>query len=66
MNERGIYTCYCRHLLNTTYNAKSVMLEVKSDWKQLWENDEVRISIKERKLNFVDLVYFIRLLIFIG
>lgn len=43
LNERGIYTCYCKHLMNTTYNAKSVMLEVKSDWKQLWENDEVGI-----------------------
>ncbi|XP_065201576.1 uncharacterized protein LOC135832328 [Planococcus citri] len=42
-DEQGLYTCYCKHLTNTTFNAKSVMLEVRTDWQQLWENDEVNI-----------------------
>ncbi|XKL64316.1 hypothetical protein PGB90_004402 [Kerria lacca] len=43
LDEHGIYTCYCKHLSKSTYNAKSVMLVVKSDWQQLWENEEVNL-----------------------
>jgi hypothetical protein len=40
--EYGNYTCYSKHLEKMTWNAKSVLLVVRSDWQKLWEDDEVR------------------------
>jgi len=43
LSERGLYTCYCKELNDTSFKAKSVMLVVRPDWQQIWEADSVNL-----------------------
>jgi len=44
--ESGIYTCVCKHLGNISLSARSVQLEIKKDWQDLWANDYTVNSIR--------------------
>ncbi|XP_026814399.1 uncharacterized protein LOC113554655 [Rhopalosiphum maidis] len=44
--ESGIYTCVCKNLKNISLSARSVQLEIKKEWKDLWENDYTVNSIR--------------------
>lgn len=44
--ESGIYTCVCKHLGNISLSARSVQLEIKKEWQDLWENDYTVNSIR--------------------
>lgn len=37
--ESGIYTCVCKHLENVSLTARSVQLEIKREWQDVWVND---------------------------
>ncbi|XP_025422128.1 leucine-rich repeat neuronal protein 3-like [Sipha flava] len=44
--ESGIYTCVCKNLENISLSAKSVQLEIKKEWRDLWANDYTVNSIR--------------------
>ncbi|VVC29685.1 Immunoglobulin subtype,Immunoglobulin-like domain,Immunoglobulin-like fold [Cinara cedri] len=44
--ESGIYTCVCKHLGNISLSARSVQLEIKREWQDLWANDYTVNSIR--------------------
>lgn len=43
--ESGIYTCVCKNLGNISLQARSVQLEIKREWSDLWANDYTVIII---------------------
>jgi len=44
--ESGIYTCVCKNLGNISLQARSVQLEIKREWSDLWANDYTVNSIR--------------------